>query len=42
MPEFLSSIVENDWLRAAGGITVLVVLAWGANVAAGPNAGAGA
>jgi len=34
MQEFLSSIVTNDWLRAAGGITVLVGLSWGANVVA--------
>ncbi len=32
MQDFLSSIVENDWLRAVGGVLSLTLLAWVANI----------
>ena len=32
MQDFLSDIVANDWLRAAGGLVALTILAWAANV----------
>ena len=32
MQDFLSNIVGNDWLRAAGGLVALTILAWAANV----------
>ena len=32
MQDFLSDIVVNDWLRAAGGLVALTILAWAANV----------
>jgi len=32
MPDFLSDIVANNWLRAAGGLVALTILAWVANV----------
>jgi len=32
MQDFLSSIAENDWLRAVGGVLSLTFLAWVANV----------
>jgi len=32
MQDFLSDIVANDWLRAAGGLVALIILAWAANV----------
>ena len=34
MQDFLSSIAENDWLRAVGGLFALIVLAWATNVVA--------
>lgn len=34
MQDFLSSIVENPWLRAAGGVLSLTLLAWATNVVA--------
>ena len=34
MQEFLSSIAENPWLRALGGVLSLTLLAWAANVVA--------
>ena len=32
MQDFLSDMVANDWLRAAGGLVALATLAWAANV----------
>ena len=32
MQDFLSDIVANDWLRAAGGLVALTILAWAANL----------
>jgi len=32
MQDFFSNIVANDWLRAAGGLLSLIVLAWMANI----------
>jgi miniconductance mechanosensitive channel len=32
MQDFLSNIAANDWLRAAGGLVALTILAWAANV----------
>ena len=34
MQDFLSSITANPWLRAAGGVLSLTILAWAANVVA--------
>jgi len=34
MQDLLSSIIENPWLRAVGGVVSLTVLAWAANVVA--------
>ena len=34
MQDFLSSIAENDWLRAVGGLFALISLAWATNVVA--------
>ena len=32
MQDFFSNIIANDWLRAAGGVLSLIVLAWMANI----------
>ena len=34
MPDFLSNTATNEWLRAAGGVVALILLAWIVNVVA--------